>query len=46
LATAASAMEGLTAGPRLVAGCRMRGLSVVSLVLDGIVEGEGAWLTS
>jgi hypothetical protein len=45
LATVASAAEALTGGPRLVGGCRMRGPSVVLLVLDGVVGGEGAWLT-
>jgi hypothetical protein len=45
LATAASVAEALTGGLRLVDGCRMRGPSVFTLVIDGVVEGEGAWLT-
>jgi hypothetical protein len=45
LAAAASAAGALTGEPRLVGGCRMRGPSVVSLVLDRVVGGEGAWLT-
>jgi hypothetical protein len=44
LATAASAAEALTRGPRLVGGGRMRGPSVVTLVLYGVFGGAGAWL--
>jgi hypothetical protein len=46
LATAAAAAEALTGGPRWLGCGRMKGPSVASLVLGGVVGGAGALLTS